>query len=419
MKTRKAFIGLLFALIPLVSSCGGGNSDYYDLNYDSLGILTDVPKYEVNDKKFLEDRYVKFHGRYYYDSEIDATWMSYSGSGFEVTFEGTTLEADFFTTNADVDKSRPFLAVAIDGDYDPTHMTTIALTGIGNYSNVTKKVGKYSFHEHVVLAYGLEDTVHTVRVYKKSECLFSRVAVQAASTDGKILAVQPKETSMKMEVFGDSVTCGYAVESLDFYENFTTSTENSCKSYANIAANELNSDVSLISCGGYPMYKSKHNKGCKPDNIPDMFSMSEVEWSTSFDHPWDNSKYVPDVTVIALGANDGSILDELSKGSQEYNDFLSSFKAKYLSFIDTIFEAYPNTLLVISDEIVPFNQAIFSKIDEVYDEVKDTRNVIRAKYDAYNEAKDKTLPGQGHPNWEMQRLAGEELAAQIKEALNK
>ena len=164
------------------------------------------------------------------------------------------------------------------------------------------------------------------------------------------------------------------------------------------------------------MYKSKHSQGCKPDSIPGMFSLAETEWSTSFDHPWDNQTYVPDVTVIALGANDGSILDGLAKGSGEYFDFLEKFKETYISFIDLIRSTYPNTLIVISDEIVPFNQDVFAKVDEVYEARKDDK-VIRAKYAAYEKAKDKTLPGQGHPNEEMQRLAGEELAALIKDNL--
>lgn len=407
---------LALALLPLFASCGGDSGSYYDLNYDDLGIALDVPKYEINDKKALEGRFVKWHGRYFYDEGIQATWMSFSGAGFEVSFRGTMLEADFYSTAADQAKARPFLAVAIDGDYDPTHMRTVALTGVGSHSNVTRKEGKYFFHEHIVLAHSLADAVHTVRIYKKSECNFSRVAAKSVSTDGEILAVQPKKLDLKMEVYGDSVTCGYAVESKDFYENFTTATENACKSFANVAANKLSGDVSLISMGGYPMYKSKHSQGCKPDSIPGMFSLAETEWSTSFDHHWDNQTYVPDVTVIALGANDGSILDGLAKGSREYFDFLEKFKETYISFIDLIRSTYPNTLIVISDEIVPFNQNVFAKVDEVYEARKGDK-VIRAKYAACEKAKDKTLPGQGHPNEEMQRLAGEELAALIKDNL--
>ena len=154
--------------------------------------------------------------------------------------------------SADDIEKRPYLSVVIDNDYDPDHSFPISLTA-DKYSNSQRREGAYFVHEHVVLAHGLEYGKHTIRVYKKSECLMSKVAIKSLSCDGEFVTVEPKEMKMKMEFYGDSVTCGYAVESPDFYENFSTRTENSLMSYANYAANELSADVSLISCGGYPM----------------------------------------------------------------------------------------------------------------------------------------------------------------------
>ena len=74
------------------------------------------------------------------------------------------------------------------------------------------------------------------------------------------------------------------------------------KTYANYCANLLNADLSCVSAGGYPLYKSIYSEYNHPSDVPSMLSMAEFEYQTSFDHPWDNSLFVPDAVIIALGA---------------------------------------------------------------------------------------------------------------------
>ena len=383
--------------------------------------MKDVQPYTVKSSvSAFDENAIRYHGRYYRDEQNEAVWISFTNAGFEVTFKGTTLEGDFLTTRADDGKSKPYIAVAIDGDYDPDHAAAVGFSSVGRYRNSTGTQNGYAKHEHIVLAHGLSDDVHTVRIYKRSECQNSRLALVKLSSDGEIFpAVQAKELSLKMEVFGDSVTCGYAVESDDFYENFTTRTENGMKTFANYAANLLNSDISSVSAGGYPLYRSIYSEYNHPSAVPQLFSMAEFEYQTSFDHPWDNDKYIPDVTVIALGANDGSMLSRYEPGSSEYNNFLKKFEESYYSFIDTIYKAYPDTLVVVSDEILEIDEhfsVIADKVTEHYKE--EGKKIVRAKYEAYNLAKDRMLPGAGHPNAEMQEIAGHELARTIANELN-
>ena len=57
-------------------------------------------------------------------------------------------------------------------------------------------------------------------------------------------------------------------------------------------------------------------------------------------------------------------------------------------------------------------------MDQIVNEYNSPK-IIRAKYNAFEEAEDKNLPGEGHPNKEMQKLAGHELAELIKKNLSK
>lgn len=414
---KKIFpIAILSTLI--LSACNHPveNSFYNKYDFD-FGIEKDITPYQINDTKSYESTYFKMHGRYYFDNNIQVCFFNYSSSGFEITFIGTSLEACLYTTRADNNDNRPYIAVCIDNDYDPEKATTIQLTSQTN-SNSERRSGNYFVHEHIVLAHDLENTKHTVRVYKRSECLISKVGVKSVSTDGEILPVEGKELDLKMEFFGDSVTCGYAVESPDYFERFSSRTENSLKTYANYCANELNSDVSHISCGGYPMYKSKYAAGCNPDNIPDMFSLADVEYQTTIRHEWNNQLYIPDVVVIALGANDGSLIDYSNPESEQNKDLLANYKSSYVNFINKIRNNYPDALIVVSDEILPIYEKITSVMDEIVDESSDSK-LIRAKFTAFNDAKDKMLPGEGHPNKEMHQLAGHQLAEIIRPYINK
>lgn len=412
------FSGCSFFEIGNQSSVDG---QFYDKVIEDFGVMKDVQPYTVKSSvAAFDESAIRYHGRYYLDDQNQAVWISFTNAGFEVTFKGTVLEGDFLTTYADDGKNKPYVAVAIDGDYDPDHAAAVGFSSVGQYRNSTGIQNGYTKHEHVVLAHGLSDDVHTVRIYKRSECQNSRLALLKLSTDGEIFPeVQAKELSLKMEVFGDSVTCGYAVESEDYYENFTTRTENGMKTYANYAANLLNSDLSCVSAGGYPLYHSIYSEYNHPSTVPQLFSMAEFEYQTSFNHPWDNGKYIPDVVVIALGANDGSVLSRFEWGSREYNEFLDSFERSYYSFIDTIYAAYPNTLVVVSDEILEIDGQFMAIADKVTENYKlQGKKIVRAKYEAYTLAKNRTLPGAGHPNAEMQEIAGHELARIIASELN-
>lgn len=412
MKRNKVIPFILTAIV--LTSCG---SKFYDKVDPDFGATDNHELYEISDTKAYSETYFKMHGRYYLDSQRDVCFFDFSSSGFEVTFNGTALEACLYTTNANSDKNRPYLAVNVDNDYDPEHAIPIQLTN-GKHSNCDGFENGFFVHNHVTLVSGLTSGEHTIRVYKRSECLNSKVGVKSISTDGTILPVNAKEFDLKMEFYGDSVTCGYAVESPDYYERFSTRTENSMKTYANYAANALNADVSHISCGGYPMYKSKYSQGCTPDNIPDMVSLASVDYQTTNPHVWDNSKFVPDVIVIALGANDGSLFDWSNPNSEYNQNLLTNYKSSYASFIATLRTLYGSEpLIVVSDEIILLYERYQSIMDEIVSESNDP-NLIRVHMNAYNEAHDRVLPGEGHPNKEMHQIAGDELATAIRNKLS-
>lgn len=386
---------------------------------ETFGIDSNVPEYSVQDSiSPFDEGMLCWHGRTYEEKEKGRVWFSFSNSGFEVTFEGTALDATFIANQTDSDENRPYIAVCVDHDYEPSHAKPIRLTSVGRYSNATSRDGEFTIHEHVNLCHGLNDGVHTVRIYKRSECQTSLLGISELSTDGVFLPVQKKQTDLKLEVYGDSVTCGYAVESDDYYEKFSTRTENSMYAFPNIAANHLNADISMVCAGGYGLYDSIYSGANKPSNVAKMVSLADFRWQTTEYHPWDNARYVPDVVVIALGANDSSWLGKLSDNEQV--EYLQKFKQAYLDFLENLYRLYPDTTIIASSEIIPYGDPVPAKIKEAvaqWNQTNPEHYVYSFQESGFADAKDRTTPGEGHPNVEMNQIAGKQLADFIKETL--
>ena len=107
----------------------------YDKIVEDFGVTTGVAPYSVKDTVSAFDKTaLKYHGRYYEDAALSCVWISMTNSGFEITFEGSVLEGDFLATHADDVINKPYVAAAIDNDYDPEHAEAIHFTSTGKYA---------------------------------------------------------------------------------------------------------------------------------------------------------------------------------------------------------------------------------------------------------------------------------------------
>lgn len=423
MKSHPAAL-MLAALIPffLLSSCGASVDP--EVPSGVTPQLNETPaSYTVNDSNDLTSSdYVRWHGRTRYDSNLGARWFNFTNAGFEVSFSGTSLEGFFYASESNNGIKRVYLAVCVDGDLkaEDAHIVRLA-SGTSDENGAYDRSKGYYAHPHVCLVSGLAEGNHTLRVYKRSESAYSWAAVKSVSSDGKILPLEGHSFAHRLEVYGDSVTCGYAIDEKSYSEPFTTQSENSLKAYENLAANLLNADLSCVSAGGFPMYESKWSEGCVPDAIPDYFSLADLSWSytASTLNAWDNSAYIPDAVVIALGCNDNSVLSTLTVDSFDYEKFVANFEKKYRHFLDECHAAYPDAVLVCSDEIIPLPTVLRNSLDQVSAAWNashpDWRPVSRLRNDSlYGLTDHASLPGEGHPNAMMHEKAADLLVAHLK-----
>ncbi len=227
-------------------------------------------------------------------------YLGYSASFLEITFRGTKVEAEFLTDCLDWEEiHRAWVAVFVDGAETPALRFSL-----------TKE------KECVVLFESTEAKETTLRIMKYSEAAFGAVGIASLSVEGEVLP-PPAAKEKKIEVIGDSITCGYGIEGIVDKDTFTTAQENPWNAYGCRVARALDAEFSLISWSGNGIVSHYVDESInEPRN--DEALMPELYYYEDFSADLRRSKnradyikrdftaYQPQLIIINLGTNDGS-----------------------------------------------------------------------------------------------------------------
>ncbi len=233
----------------------------------------------------LSDQTVTTFGRTYYGRNETTLNFNWSNSGFQFTFTGTVVKGVFNANNSV--SPGTYINVFVD-DNDPV---TIALPNRRNYT--------------VVLAENLENKTHRVRIVKRSENVWGgTVSVSKLLTDGT-MGTPPKNATRKIEVIGDSITCGYGnlVTADTAAGGYHSNEEDGTNTFATLAASYFGADCSVIA-------RSSIGFSCDSGGNKDLL-MSQVYPYADYlsgggtsSPAWDFNANPSDVVIIALGTND-------------------------------------------------------------------------------------------------------------------
>ena len=230
----------------------------------------------------------------------DVLYLGYSASFVEFSFKGTKAEAEFVTDRLDWEEMhRAWVAVFVNGAETPALRFPL-----------TKE------KERFVLFESAEATEVTLRIMKYSEAAFNALGIVSLEVEGEILP-PPAEKSKKIEVIGDSITCGYGIEGVVDVDTFTTAQENPWNAYACRVARALDADFSLISWSGNGIIshwipedvnEARNDEALMPEMYPyEDYSADFRRNKARTDYiKRDFTKYQPQLIIINLGTNDGS-----------------------------------------------------------------------------------------------------------------
>ncbi len=248
----------------------------------------------------------------------DSLWMAFSAAGAEFTFHGHHCEVTFLGDDRaalpDEGENHARVAVYMNG-------VRVADTMI-DAPEKTCTVCDLDEAEDVV-----------VRIVKLSETAMATCGVKSITVDDERGVRPTPEKARKIEIVGDSITCGYGMDDEVAEHHFKTSTEDATGAYAYKTAAALDADYSLVSISGYGIisgYTATAEEKITAQTIPQYysklgFSYGAYQGRRAQDTPWDHSAFRPDLIVINLGTNDDSYCLDHANRQADYRDTYVSF----------------------------------------------------------------------------------------------
>ena len=349
------------------------------------------PDYSEKTEKFVDIK-DKIHlvGRCGYDRL--ALYLGFTDSGFEIKLncEGdVSVRLSSGTSSAKV-------GIVIDGNYDAMQVQDATTAA-----------------KSITLAEGLSRGVHTIRFIKLTEFGITKFTIKELTYNGYLLQADDYADSLKLEYYGDSLTCGYG----NLCTNGTSGAggwkyQDGMQTYAAFAARTLNAEFSVCSGSGYGIYTGYPYDPENPDNprlnttqtVDDIMNIgfwdknnTAVDWDFSFD---------ADVVVINLGTNDQSFA-RIAK--RELPDDEVYAEAKEL--IDTIRSHNPDCCIIWLGGVAGNYESEYFHGATVLSKLADeTDNMI-----FYNSMKPSSAGGDGHPTVAQHKVLAEQLVTLIRD----
>lgn len=264
----------------------------------------------------------------------------------------------------------------------------------------------------VPIATDLPDIEHEVALFKRQdgEHYITLTAIEVDDT-ARIQAPARAPETRRIEVFGDSVSCGERNEATAYTgkadpEADLSSYSNAWYSYAAITARALHAQLHNVSQGGVALVDGiGWFNGPEYIGMESMWDRLEYNPSLGACKPWDFQGYTPHVVIVAIGQNDSHPYDFMMN---DYNGAQArNWRSSYASFITSLRHRYPNALIVTTTTVLQHDPAWDRAIDEVCSSLSDQR----ITHFLYNR-NGKATPG--HPRIAEHEEMAEELTKYLK-----
>lgn len=292
----------------------------------------------------------------------DTAYLGYSASSVEFRFAGRKAVACLVSDpDSYEDNLQAQVAVFINDEDEP-------------YKRFTLKQGEreYALYESP------EEKEVTLRLVKYSETAFAGCGIKYFEIDTERLLAPPPLPERKIEIIGDSITCGYGVEAASELITFDTRTENPMKSYSMLTAKALQAQVHLVSFSGNGIISHYvEETATQPQDeilMPLLYDYTDPASSARVNgqeltdahadswEKWDFSNYEPQLILINLGTNDGS-------WCKAEKDRKESFRDKYRLFLEQVRARNPQAKLLCM--LGTMDQRLVDQVEEAVQSFKD------------------------------------------------
>ncbi|MEO5943885.1 MAG: SGNH/GDSL hydrolase family protein [Ferruginibacter sp.] len=291
------------------------------------------------------DKHISYEGRIPFTTE--AAELMWPGTSVTINFTGTGMSGIF----KDQDTSNYYNVIIDKNNIHEVKFDTVKKT--------------------VVLAEGLPYGKHSLQLFKRTEWDKGKTWFYGFVENTKTKLLKPaKLPKRKIEFFGNSITCGYAIydTAKDFPFGYY---ENNYATYAAITARHFNAQYHCTAKSGIGIMVSWF-----PLIMPEMYNRLDPTDSAS---KWDFKKYTPDIVVINLFQNDSWIVT--MPGNEQFKKRFGTTAPSpdqtidaYRNFVQTIRSTYPKASIIcmlgnmdITKEGSPWPDYVKKAADELND----------------------------------------------------
>lgn len=248
---------------------------------------------------------VRFVGRVDISDPAGARF-AWSGSGVVARFEG------------------PEIAVRLGGGQE----YTVVLDGV-----VQPKLVSTGGSD--ALATDLPEGPHLIEIYRRTEANQGESVFLGFELGSGRLLPAPPAPERRIEIIGDSISCGYGNEGADMTCGFSPATENHYLTYGALAARALDAELITIAWSGKGVVCNYGDEAESCTNpMPVYYDRILPDRPQS---AWNFSNWQPHAVVVNLGTNDLSTAVDPTQ---------TEFQAAYVALLERVRAAYPDALIL-------------------------------------------------------------------------
>lgn len=319
---------------------------------------------------------LRFVGRVEHGDAGEARF-AWSGSGVVARFEGSAIAVNLIGGHE--------YTVVLDGAVRPKLLPSGATT---------------------LIAEGLGAGPHTIELYRRTEANQGESGFLGfeLSRGGRWLA-PPPPAERRLELIGDSISCGYGNEGVDRNCSFSPGTENHYRSYGAIAARNLGAELVTIAWSGKGVV-CNYGDGAEScvDPLPSYYERTLPERRDSH---WDFSRFQPHAVVINLGTNDFSTSQDPTQ---------AEFEAAYANLIRRVRSHYRDAVILCTIGPMLSGEDLLRVRSYIDNVVKAFNAAGDAKVGAFELKPQDAADGFGC-DWHPSLATHQKLAAQVSQAL--
>jgi lysophospholipase L1-like esterase len=261
--------------------------------------------------------------------ETRALRFAWSGSAFTARFTGPSISMRLRAAPL------PPHEVLVDGK--PLVETSTAYSvRVDDRPPFTLQVS--ADQERYTLATDLDRSApHEVTVTREAEAFAGIHALLGLELGAGGAFLPPRPPRLRVEILGDSISCGYGVLGASPSCPFTYATERASAAYGALLGRELDADVTTVCWSGRGVLRNYD--GSTTGTMPELFELAlptppGKSWTFGATPP-------PDVVVINLGTN-----DVLGGGGRPLDP--AAFEDAYVRFVERVREVYPAAWIFVT-----------------------------------------------------------------------